>query len=425
MRKSGVFITSIFVLFLVSILVLGGCGNSKQNEQLNSNDKNGEMWENFISEDMLCVDFQVTENTTESSETCDIVLQSLIDEASYKEVGFIVKWEGKEETLVAGQVLEETEKYYISATIEDVSNNLFGTGICVTPYIVTPDGSRVEGKGRYIRVEDTYLDVVNVPVQFHSEAKIKSETVTVNYDADNFDYIGIDIGDVCTEDFNIDTTIAGKIICTINESTIADGMFANFRFKLKEDVTLLYQDSLELFTIAANEKWNCSYFVHTQIEPAIVIGMNDKEHKWLHNNDTGITGGHGGGNFSYHDSVLKIADCWALAVHELQFIDGGQEFDSGRTLRMQVKAIPSRSDMNNLKLVFFNCDTTGSLADDNLTRVVKDVEKQGEWVTIEMELDMFLNAENKFPGMVIVTGGYNDWQSQEMYTFEIRNVEIF
>lgn len=425
MRKSSVFITSTFALFLALILMLGGCGNSKRNEQLNSNDKNKEMWENSISEDMLCVDFQVSENTIETSETCDIILRSLIHEVSYKEVGFIVKWEGEEETFIVGQMLEEADNYYISATIKNVSNNLFSTGILVTPYVDTPDGSRVEGKGRYIRVEDTYLDVVNVPVQFRSDAKMQSETVTVNYDADNFDYLGIDKGNVCTEDFDIDTTIAGKIICSINENAIANGMFANFRFRLKEDVTLLYQDSLDLFTVTANEKWNCSYFVHTQIEPAIIIEMSEKEHKWLHNNDTGITGGHGGGNFSYHDSVLKIADCWALAVHELQFIDGGQEFDSGRTLRMQVKAIPSRSDMNNLKLVFFNSDTTGSLADDNLTRVVKDVEKQGEWVTIEMELDMFLNAENKFPGMVIVTGGYNDWQSQEMYTFEIRNVEIF
>lgn len=391
----------------------------------NSNSNNGEMWAKFIPEDMLCVDYQVSENTTKSSETCDIILQALVDDASYKEVGFVIKWDGKEETFVAGQVLEENAKYYISATIEDVSNNLFSTGICVTPYIVTPDGTRVEGKGRYIRVEDTYLDVVNVPVHFYSDAEIKSENITVNYDADNFNYIGIDEGNICTEDFNTDTTIAGKIICTINENTIADGLFANFRFKLKDDVTLLYHDSLDLFTVTANEKWNCSYFVHTQIEPAIRIEMNEKEHKWLHNTDTGITGGHGGGTISYHGDILKIADCWALAVHELQFIDGGQEFTSGKTLRMQVKATPIGSDMNNLKLLFFNCDTTGSLADENLTRVVKDVGKQGEWVTIEMDLDMFLNSESKFPGMVIVTGGYNDWQSQEMYTFEISNVEIY
>lgn len=425
MKKSSIFKTSIFAVFLVFILMLGGCGDSKQNEQLNSNDKNGETWENLISEGMLCVDYQVSENTTESSETCDIILQSLIDEASYQEVGFIVKWDGKEETFIAGQVLEETAKYYISATIEDVSNNLFSTGIYVTPYIVTPDGNRVEGKGRYIRVEDTYLDVVNVPVQFNSDIEIKSETVTVNYDADNFDYIGIDKGNVCAEDFNINTTIAGKIICTINENTIADGLLANFRFRLKEGVTILYQDSLDLFTVTANEKWNYSYFVHTQIEPAIMIEMNEKEHKWLHNTDTGITGGHGGGTISYHDGILKIADCWAYAVHEMQFIDGGQEFSSGKTLRMQVKATPSRSEMNNLKLVFFNCDTGGSLADQHVTRVYKNIEKQGEWVTIEMDLDMFLNSENKFPGMVIATGGYNDWTSQEMYTFEICDVEIY
>ena len=198
MRKSSVFITSTFALFLALILMLGGCGNSKRNEQLNSNDKNKEMWENSISEDMLCVDFQVSENTIETSETCDIILRSLIHEASYKKVGFIVKWEGEEETFIVGQMLEEADNYYISATIKNVSNNLFSTGILVTPYVDTPDGSRVEGKGRYIRVEDTYLDVVNVPVQFCSDAEMQSETVTVNYDADNFDYLGIDKGNVCT-----------------------------------------------------------------------------------------------------------------------------------------------------------------------------------------------------------------------------------
>ena len=273
--------------------------------------------------------------------------------------------------------------------------------------------------------EDTYLDVVNVPVQLSSDVEINSGSVIVNYDADNFDYIGIDKGDICTKDFDIDTSVAGKIICTINESIVADGLFANFRFQLKEDVTLLYMDSLELFTISADEEWNPSYAVLTRIDPAITIAMNEKEHKWLHNSDTGITDGHGGGNISYHNGILKIADCWAYAVHEMQFIDGGQEFSSGKTLRMQVKATPNSSDMEQLKLVFFNCNTNGSLSDESVTRVWRTIEKQGEWVTIEMELDMFLDSQNKFPGMVIATGGYSDWQSQEMYTFEISNVEIY
>ena len=449
---------NIFVVFALAVTILGGCGESKQDENSNATNcyaeqfemsdyqnktpvpkdnahkkwifagwykEKGEFWAKFIPDDMLNVDYQVSEGTNALSETSDITFKTFIDDSSYKEVGFRIEREGKVETLVGTQKAKESSHCLIEATLTGIPNESFDAGICVTPYIVTPNGEQVDGVGRYIRVEDSYLDVVNIPVRICSDEEMQSGEMIVNYDVDNFDYVGVDKGGKLTGDFVTETIAAGKIVCRLNEQSMVNGMFANFRFKLKEGVTLPYAEALELFTVTGNEEWNLSYQVYTQIEPIIAIELLENECKWTHNEDTGITGGHGGGTISYYSGSLKIADCWAYAVHEMKFIDGGKVFPSGKTLRMQVRATPDRDGMENLKLRFYNCETAGSLADESLESDTKLIEKQGEWVIIELKLDMFLNDQSQFEGFVIATGGYNDWQSGEMYTFEISNMEVY
>lgn len=443
---------SLLVICALVVTILGACGESKQDEKSDATNcyaeqfeisdyqnktpmpkddahknwifagwykKKGEFWAKFIPDDMLNVDYQVSEGTDALSETSDITFKTFVDDASYQEVGFRIEREGEVETLVGSQTPGESSNCLIEATLADIPNELFDEGIFVTPYIITLNGEQVDGVGRCVRVEDTYLDVVNIPVRIYSDEEMQSGEMVVNYDVDNFDYVGVDKG-VAAE-----IMAAGKIVCQVNEQALTNGMFANFRFKLKEGVTLPYAEALELFTVTGNEEWNLSYHVYTKIEPIIAIELLEKECKWTHNEETGITGGHGGGTISYYNGSLKIADCWAYAVHEMKFIDGGRVFPSGKTLRMQVKATPDREGMENLKLRLYNCETTGSLADENLENVTKIIEKQEEWVTIEMDLDVFLNEQNQFEGFVIATGGYNDWQSGEMYTFEISNMEVY
>ena len=112
----------------------------------------------------------------------------------------------------------------------------------IQSYWKTLDGTTVSGMSRYVRVEDSYNQIVNVPVRVYSDAKVTEGSVTVTYAADQFSLYkteeyttGYDVSeetvfsDVEVTDSNGTVTIKGSA----TEAVSAEGLFVNLRLQLK------------------------------------------------------------------------------------------------------------------------------------------------------------------------------------------------
>lgn len=144
---------------------------------------------------------------------------------------------------------------------------------------------------------------------------------------------------------------------------------------------------------------------------------------WKHGVETGLTGGNNLGALSYTENGFKLEDCYAYSTHKFMLKYPAGFYEDGMTLRMWIKATPNGADMSNLELRFYNCNTTGSIG-DNIEYTSVKVPAQGEWVSIEMSLDKFLDANKKLRGISFATFGYKDWSSGQAYTIEVDKIEI-
>lgn len=220
----------------------------------------GEKYAKFVPAGVLSAKFQVQGNTTAESGASKIRFVSTVDSLQYKEVGFKYKIGDREERtyttktvlskIVAANdgvaftyeptVFHELSKYFITLTLIDIPNSAFDMGIRVTPYWVTLDGTEVLGVGRYIRVEDSYRNIVNVPVRLYDDASVAAGLLTVSFDPNKYDFVDCDNGTVFDiTNWNVKD---GKVYCVgyvgdITNNTKADGMFVNLRFQLKDGQT--------------------------------------------------------------------------------------------------------------------------------------------------------------------------------------------
>ena len=137
-------------------------------------------------------------------------------------------------------VFDECSQYFITVTMKNIPNHAFATGIRITPFWVTLDGTEVEGVSRFIRVEDHYNKIVNVPVRLCDNAEVAAGLIGVRYNADKYDYVGYDNGTVFDStkcnDYNGTVYCVGNVD-DISKNTPADGLFVNLRFQLKENQT--------------------------------------------------------------------------------------------------------------------------------------------------------------------------------------------
>lgn len=114
--------------------------------------------------------------------------------------------------------------------------------IRVRPYWTTLDGTKVSGETRYIRVEDGYLNYVSIPVNLHTGNTIAAGLVELSYDKSMLEYVGCDEGTLLTDMQWNSSPVFGKIKFIGNaakdSNVVADGIFANVRFKLKRELTV-------------------------------------------------------------------------------------------------------------------------------------------------------------------------------------------
>lgn len=220
----------------------------------------GAQYAKFVPSGVLSAKCQVLSDTTSTSDTSKIRFVSTIDNLKYQQVGFKYQIAGGAEksytttqvmkSIVANEggvafgyqptVFDECSQYFITVTMKNIPNRAFATGIRITPFWVTLDGTEVEGVSRYIRVEDHYNKIVNVPVRLYDNADVAAGLLSISYDAAKYDYVGSDNGTVF--DSTKCNAKAGLVYCVgnvddISGNTPADGMFVNLRFQLKESQT--------------------------------------------------------------------------------------------------------------------------------------------------------------------------------------------
>ncbi len=216
----------------------------------------GTKYAKFVPAEVLSVMCQVTEGTTEGTESSKLRVVSTVDNHRYQTVGFEIKIgnnpiidhkskevfekieaiEGHDAFQYSPTDIHEDAQYFSTVTIKNIPKRGFATGIRITPYWVTLDGTKVYGVARYARVEDYYKKIVNVPVRLYTDEQTNAGYLEVAYDNGNYEYVGMDVGTV----FDQVTVNAadGKVRCVgelanVDNNKAADGMYANLRFQWK------------------------------------------------------------------------------------------------------------------------------------------------------------------------------------------------
>lgn len=259
--------------------LFAGWYEDKQCEKyvLNKEKATGGKYAKFVPNDVLSVKCQVKEGTNVSTETTMMRLVSTVDSLSYKEVGFEITVGNKTIVEIGKSVYKkivasndgvkfeytpeefsDASKYFSTVTLVNIPKSGFDKGIIIKPFWVTVDGSKVYGVNRIARVEDSYLNVINVPVRLYTDKKVAAGFAKVTYDTNSLEYIGNDNGTVFD---NVDTNEDNhSILCVgdiddISNNVDADGIFVNLRFKAKTSIAsnLLFEVKDEQFCDISEE----------------------------------------------------------------------------------------------------------------------------------------------------------------------------
>lgn len=254
----------------------------------------------FVPAQVLSVKSQVTDGTTVESSSTSIRVVSAVDSNQYSQVGFDIKatkddgttktW-GKPATKVytkfnsaegaktAEQIFGEPAEYFFAYQINKVPNNDangakqkdFDTSFLATPYWVTMDGTKVEGLAKYVHVEDSYLNLISIPVYLKSsDVEAAAGILSLTYNSNSMTYKDCKNGTLFEEGMAADQG-NGVVKCVANveklEDKPANGMFINLRFQLKDaavkaeetlgytfDVTAAASDFCDIKEVLISEK---------------------------------------------------------------------------------------------------------------------------------------------------------------------------
>ena len=120
----------------------------------------------FVGETMLDVKAQLSVNSSAESQTANIRFLTSVDNRAYSKIGFKIEINGKvkytanntvykqlNDTYINGvkkiikpDFFHKNAKYFKAATINHIPKTMYDTNIAVIPYLITLDGTVVEGK---------------------------------------------------------------------------------------------------------------------------------------------------------------------------------------------------------------------------------------------------------------------------------------
>lgn len=251
--------------------------------------ESGTAWAKFVHIDVLSVKCQIEKGTDADTDKTNMRLISTLDSLKYDTVGFKVKYNGGDELdfsvstvfkrIKASEIngnecgyspsaFHETSEYFVTYSLLNIANKNFSKPFYIEPYWITLDGTEVRGASRFARVEDRYLEIVNVPVRLHADATVKGGSVTVNYGMEDEVLYGLyaidevlqyDNGTVFNEVTISDNTTTKVVTVTATEeaeAVSANGMLVNLRFQMIADT----MPSTSIFEIISSD-FNVSDFI--------------------------------------------------------------------------------------------------------------------------------------------------------------------
>lgn len=224
-----------------------------------------EAYAKFVPAYVLSVKAMTEKGISAGDQTpTSIRLLSSVDSMDYRNVGFDIWLNNKKEfktgamttvfsgiktkstdadkdALVPEIVFGSVSKRFSVVQLQNILDKNDNLIIRVRPYWTTLDGTKVSGETRYIRVEDGYLNYVSIPVNLHTGNTIAAGLVELSYDKSLLEYVGCDAGTLLTDMQWNSSPVFGKVKfignATKDSNVVADGIFANVRFKLKRELT--------------------------------------------------------------------------------------------------------------------------------------------------------------------------------------------
>lgn len=216
----------------------------------------------FVPSDIFAVACQVQSGTVEGQTgTSQLRLVSTVDSLNYNQVGFKVSLGDKQLesywTDSVAKTIEVTDsskskvaftvnptafnansKYFTTVTVVDITADSFTEAFYVIPCWETLDGTQVEGFSRYARVEDSYKNIVNVPVRLCTDEEVGVGQLTVTIPT-GFTYSGYDVGSIFEDMKVYPNETAGTLSCmgvvdNVSKNKTADGMYINLRFSVDD-----------------------------------------------------------------------------------------------------------------------------------------------------------------------------------------------
>lgn len=245
---------------------------------------NGTVYAKFVPAYVLSVKAQNGYGTTGDTAKTNTRVISSVDATDYQTVGMqvqlgnsgvqevsatkvysgiIVKKDANtEETFKADAVFGEASKYLMVWKITNIAKANFAKSICVRPYWVTPDGTKVYGLAKYVHVEDGYSNYISVPVNLMTGQKIAAGMLQVTCTDDRVELPetgAVENGKLFAEmEYNRVNDKTVKIVAngtTVGTNEVADGIYANIRFKLKDGKEWTSSNPL-IFTISGESFCN-------------------------------------------------------------------------------------------------------------------------------------------------------------------------
>lgn len=227
----------------------------------------------FVPADVLSVKTQLATETTNGTTKAFLRLLSTTDSKNYKKVGFeyqlgsravadkemtriysaIKPSKSSTEILKPNTSFVSASEYFIALDINNISESSFASIVYARAYWVTMDGTKVMGLARNNRVEDKQNDYTSASVTLLTDglapATVAAGKVVMTYNTTDYDVHKVDTGKLLTEmDYHVDES-AGTITFvgnakTVGDNILADGLYANVRFKKttnKADASLNFE----------------------------------------------------------------------------------------------------------------------------------------------------------------------------------------
>ena len=248
LRKQLVTIVA-FLFVLVCSLCVG--------REVNAADTN-------IVENVMNVKCQVTEGTDANTDKpVNLRLVTSVDSLNYSEIGFKIYYNGNDnpsaatpitakvdtvfKRIVASaesgvdynynpKVISTDSEYFATVTLLDINPSNFDKPFYIKPYCKTLDGQTIYGVSRYVKVSDSYDDIVNVPVKVTAE---QATGMTVDFDTTKLDQ---------TDSYEHDGTYAHLTFKVKDEQELSS--VTKFTFKNGEEVidTAYHRNPLTKYT---------------------------------------------------------------------------------------------------------------------------------------------------------------------------------